>query len=162
MLLNRINKIEIRSLAPWEMKIFFLNSLYSEIKFPSIFNKNFGESIFDILMAKKLSSNFEKIPPSFEKKTEPVEEVKEERKLTSCYLIKPDVSFQIFNDGYMEMEYRGEGPTDPEDPGISVRRERILPDTERYKEILEITKEMLPSKFWDFCEGVTVYTPKGE
>ena len=84
-----------------------------------------------------------KIQPSFEKRGELVEEVRKERKLISYYNIKPDVSFNVYDDGYMEMEYRGEKPTDLEDPGFSIRREVILPNTERYNEILEITNDMM-------------------
>ena len=72
-----------------------------------------------------------------------MEEIKEDRKLVAYYSIEPSISFDIYDDGYMEMEYRGEEPCDPDDPGFSVRRERIFPDTERYKEILELTKEMV-------------------
>ena len=43
-----------------------------------------------------------KIQPSFGKRGELVEEVRKERKLISYYNIKPDVSFHIFDDGYME------------------------------------------------------------
>ena len=61
MLLNKINKIEIRSLAPWEMKIIFLNSLYSEIKFLSklkIFDEKFLQTFSKNTPFKYLKINF--------------------------------------------------------------------------------------------------------
>lgn len=95
--------------------------------------------------------------PIFNIRSEPVEEVREVRKAVSCYLITLDVSFHIFNDGYMEMEYRGEEPVDPEDVLDSVRREQIFPDTEKYKEILETIKDMVPSKKYAFLSKTLKY-----
>lgn len=85
-----------------------------------------------------------RIPPTFERRKEPVEEVRESRKIVSAYHIKPSRTFSIFNDGCMEMEYRGEEPvTNSENLGYSMRKEQIFPNTERHKEILETIKDMV-------------------
>lgn len=61
-----------------------------------------------------------------------MEDIKEDRKLIAYYNIEIGISFNIYDDGYMEMEYRGEEPRHPDDTGFSVRREIIFLYTERY------------------------------